>query len=156
MTPPPERFAPPQAVVADLTPADVLLAARPRGVVWAVGLLLVSLAASVVSMLPFVDPPMANEPVAMTALIWGGTLVLAAIELWLLRCVWRRRNWARWVMVTLIVASIVLSLPTIEEDGARSALVAWLGIATLALGAVAAGLLLWPSSARWFTAARSR
>ena len=156
MSPPPDRYTPPRAAVADLTAADTLLATRPRGVAWAVVLLLASLLASVASLLPAIDPPMPGEPVAMTALIWGLTLVFAAIELWLLRCVWQRRDWARWVMVVLTVVSIALSLPVIEEDWARAPVVAWLSIATLALGAIAAVLLLLPSSARWFRAARAR
>lgn len=156
MSSPPDRYAPPRAAVADLAAADPLLAARPRGVVWACALMLASLAINLVALLPFIDPPMLDEPVAMTALIWGITLLFAAIELWLLRCVWRRRDWARWVMVVLTVIGIALSLPVIEEDWVRAPVVAWLSIATLALGASAAVLLLWPSSARWFRAARAR
>ncbi len=150
MSLPADRYAPPRAAVADLEADDTLLAARPRSVVWTVALMLASLVISVVTLLPIIDPPMPEEPVAMTALIWAITLVFAGIELWLLHCLWRRRNWARWVMVALTVFSTALSVQVIQEDLARAPIVAWLGIATLVLGAVAAGLLLAPRAARWF------
>jgi hypothetical protein len=150
MTLSPDRYAPPHADVAELTPADALLAARPRGVVWACGLMLASMAVGLVSLLPFVDPPMPGEPAAMTAMIWSITLVFAAIELWVLRCVWRRRRWARWVMVALTVFGLAVGVPVIAEDGARAPLVAWLGIVSNVLSAVAVVLLLVAPSARWF------
>ncbi len=148
-----QRYAPPRADVADLTAPDALLAARPRSVVWACGLMLASLTISFVALLPFVDPPMPDEPVAMTALVWGITAVATATQLWLLRCVWRRRNWARWLMVGLIVLAIASNLLVLEEDWARAPVVAWLNFAALALIAVAAGLLLARPSARWFKGA---
>jgi hypothetical protein len=150
MTQPPLRYAPPRTEVADLTPADALLAARPRSVVWACALMLASMAVGFVSLLPVVDPPMPGEPVAMTALIWGITLALVAVELWLVRCIWQRRNWARWVMVALTVASLAASLPVIAEDWTRAPLVAWLGIASSVASAGAVVLLLVRASARWF------
>jgi hypothetical protein len=154
MTPERQRYAAPRADVADLTAPDALLASRPRSVVWACGLMLASLVIGFVALLPFVDPPIAGEPVAMTALIWGITLVLAAVELWVLRCVWQRRNWARWVMVALTVLGVALGVPTIEEDWARAPLVAWLGIASSAFSMAAVVLLLVRASARWFNPAR--
>jgi hypothetical protein len=149
-----QRYAPPRADVADLATADVLLASRPRGVVWACWLMLASMAAGLVSLLPFVDPPMPDEPVAMTALIWGIALVVLAVELWVLRCVWQRRNWARWAMVALTVLGVALGVPTIQEDWARAPLVAWLGIASSAFSAAAVVLLLVRASARWFDPGR--
>jgi hypothetical protein len=112
--------------------------------------MLASMAIGLVSLLPVVDPPLLGEPAAMTALVWGITLAVAAVELWILRCVWRRRPWARWVMVALTVLGIALSLPVIAEDWTRAPLVAWLGIASSAASAVASGLLLVGASARWF------
>lgn len=153
MTQPPEptaRYAPPRADVADLTVPDPLLAARPRSVAWACALMLASMLVGLVSLLPAVDPPIPGEPAAMTALIWGITLVVAAVELWLLRRVWQRRNWARWVVVALTLIGIALSLPVIGEDWARSSLVAGLGIVSTLLSAVGAALLLAGPSARWF------
>jgi hypothetical protein len=150
------RYAPPRTDVADTAAPDALLNARPRSVVLAVALLLASLAISLITLLPFVDPPMAEEPVAMTALIWGITLVFTAIELWLLHAVWRRRNWARWLMVALVVFGTALSAQLVQEDLARAPGVAWLGIAALVLGAAAAGLLLAPPAWRWFTATAAR
>jgi hypothetical protein len=145
-----DRYAAPRADVADLTAPDVLLASRPRSVVWACVLMLASMAIGLVSLLPVVDPPLPGEPAAMTALVWGITLAVAAVELWILRCVWRRRPWARWVMVALTVLGIALSLPVIAEDWTRAPLVAGLGIASSAASAVASGLLLVGASARWF------
>jgi hypothetical protein len=145
-----DRYAAPRADVADLTAPDALLASRPRSVVWACWLMLASMAVGLVSLLPVVDPPIPGEPAAMTAMVWGITLVVAAVELWILRCVWRRRNWARWVMVALTVLGIALSVPVIAEDWTRAPLVAWLGIASSAASAVASGLLLVGASARWF------
>ena len=136
MTDEQHRYAPPRAAVADLAAPDALLASRPRSVVWACWLLLTSMAVGLVSLLPAVDPPIPGEPAAMTALIWGITLVVAAVELWLLRRVWQRRNWARWVWVALTVAGIAASLPTIGEDWTRAPLVAGLGIASTLLSAV--------------------
>jgi hypothetical protein len=153
MTEEPHRYAPPRADVANLGAADALLAVRPRSVVWACALMLASMAAGLVSLLPVVDPPMPGEPAAMTALIWGITLVFTALELWLLRCIWQRRNWARWVWVALTAIGTTLSVQVIQEDLARAPVVAWLGIATLVLGAIAVGLLLAPPAARWFKAA---
>jgi hypothetical protein len=148
-----DRYAPPRTDVADLANSpDALLLSRPRSVAWACGLMLASTAVGLVSLLPFIDPPMPDEPVAMTALIWGMTLVFTAVELWLLRCVWQRRNWARWVMVALTVIGIALSLPVIGEDWTRSPLVAGLGIASAVLSAVGAALLAAGASARWFKA----
>ena len=152
MTEEPQRYAPPRADVADLAAPDALLASRPRSVVWACGLMLGSIAVGLVSLSPFVDPPLPGEPAAMTALIWGITLALTAVELWLLYCVWQHRNWARWVMVALTVTGIALSLPVIGEDWTRSPLVAGLGIASVVLSAIAAALLLAGASARWFKA----
>ncbi len=146
----PQRYAPPSAEVADVGAADALLAARPRSVVWACALMLASMLIGLVSLLPVVDPPMPGEPAAMTALIWGITLVFTTAELWLLGCVWRRRNWARWVIVSLALLGIVVSLPIIGEDWARSPLLAGLGIAGVAISAAAAALLLAGASARWF------
>lgn len=150
MTEEPQRFAPPRADVADLAAPDALLASRPRSVVWACELILASIAVGLVSLLPFIDPPLPGEPAAMTALIWGITLALTAVELWLLYCVWQRRRWARWVMVTLTVTGIALSLPVIGEDWTRSLLVAGLGIAGVVFSALGAALLLAGPSARWF------
>jgi hypothetical protein len=148
-----DRYAPPRTDVADLANSpDALLATRPRSVAWACWLMLASIAVSLVSLLPFIDPPMPGEPVAMTALIWGMTLVFTAVELWLLRCVWQRRQWARWVMVALTAIGIALSLPVIGEDWTRSPWVAGLGIASALLSAVGAALLLAGVSARWFKA----
>jgi hypothetical protein len=147
-----DRYAPPRTDVADIARADALLASRPNSVAWACGLMLASMGVSLVSLLPFVDPPMPGEPVAMTALIWGMTLVFTAIELWLLSRVWQRRNWARWVMVALTLVGIALSLPVIGEDWTRSPLVAGLGIASTVLSAAGAALLLARASARWFRA----
>lgn len=145
-----DRYAAPRADVADLARPDTLLASRPRSVVWACWLMLASMAAGLVSLLPFVDPPMSGDPVAMTAMVWGVTLVLAAAELWILRCVWQRRQWARWVMVALTVLAVVLSVQTIEEDWTRAPLVAWLGIASSVLSTAGALLLLAGPAARWF------
>ena len=150
MTDEQQRYAPPRADVADLTAPDALLASRPRSVVWACALVLVSLAVSFLALLPAVDPPMPGEPAAMTALVWGITAVATAVELWLLRCVWQRRNWARWLMVALIGLAIASNLSVLEEDWARAPVVAWLNIAALTLIAVAAGLLLARPSAQWF------
>ena len=150
MTDEPQRYAPPRADVADLTVPDALLAARPRSVAWACGLMLVSIAVGLVSLLPFVDPPLPGEPVAMTALIWGTTFAFTAVELWLLRCVWHRRNWARWVMVALTAVGIALGIPVISEDWTRSPLVAGLGIASTIVSALGAALLVVGASARWF------
>jgi hypothetical protein len=149
----PDRYAAPRADVADLTAPYALLASRPRSVVWACVLMLASMAIGFVSLLPVVDPPMSGEPAAMTAMVWGITLCVAAVELWLLRCFWRRRNWARWVMVALTVSGIALSVPVIAEDWTRAPLVAWLGIASGAASAVASVLLLAGASARWFKGA---
>jgi hypothetical protein len=149
---PPGRYAPPRTDVADLASSDALLAPRPLSVVWACWLMLASMVVSLVSLLPFVDSPMPGEPAAMTALIWGITLVFTAVELWLLRCVWQRRNWARWVMVALTAIGVALSLPVIGEDWTRSPWVAGLGIASAVLSAVGAALLLALASARWFKA----
>lgn len=52
--------------------------------------MLASMAVGLVSLLPIVDPPLPGEPAAMRALIWGITLAVTAVELWLLRCVWQR------------------------------------------------------------------
>jgi peptidoglycan/LPS O-acetylase OafA/YrhL len=111
------------------------------------------MAVGLVSLLPFVDPPMHGEPAAMTAMIWGITLVFAAAQLWILRCVWQRRHWARWVMVALAVFGIAAGVPVIADDWTRAPLVAWLGIASSVLGAVAVVLLLVAPSARWFKGA---
>ena len=148
-----DRYAPPRTDVADIASHDTLLPSRPRSVAWACVLLLASMAVGLISLLPFVDPPVPGEPAAMTAMIWGITLVFTALELWLLRCVWQRRNWARWVMVAMTVAGIALSLPVIGEDWTRSPLVAGLGIAGAVLSAVGAALLSLGASARWFRAA---
>jgi uncharacterized membrane protein YcjF (UPF0283 family) len=113
-------------------------------------LILASMAVGLVSLLPFVDPPMPDEPVALTAFIWGFALMLLAVELWLLRCVWRRRNWARWIMVALTVLAVAMSVPVIAEDWIRAPLVAWLGIASSVCSAAAVVLLLARASARWF------
>ena len=86
----------------------------------------------------------------MTAMIWGITLALLAVELWILRCVWQRRSWARWVTVALTVFGIAVGMPVIAEDWTRAPLVAWLGIASSALSAVAVALLLTRPAARWF------
>jgi hypothetical protein len=153
MTDQQQRFAPPRAAVADLTAPDALLASRPRSVAWACWLMLASMAIGLVSLLPWVDPPIAAEPVAMTALTWGITLALAAVELWLLRCVWQRRNWARWVMVLLTVLGVVLGVTVIGEDWTRAPLLAWLGIASSAFSAAAVVLLLVRASSRWFNPA---
>jgi hypothetical protein len=147
---PVDRYAPPRTDVIDIAAADTMLAPRPRSVTLACALLLASTVIGLISLLPFVDPPMPGEPAAMTALIWGMTLVFAAIELWLLRCVWQRRNWARWVMVVMTMIGIALSLPVIGEDWARAPLVAGLGIASALLSAAGATLLLAHASARWF------
>jgi hypothetical protein len=148
-----DRYAAPRADVADVTAPDALLASRPRSVAWACALMLASLVLSFVALLPAVDPPMPGEPVAMTAMVWGITAASTAVELWLLRCVWRRINWARWLMVGLIGFAIASNLSVLEEDWARAPVVAWLNIAVLALIAVAAGLLLVRPSAQWFKAA---
>jgi uncharacterized membrane protein HdeD (DUF308 family) len=145
-----DRYAPPRTDVADIAAPDALLAVRPRSVVWACLLTLASMAVGFVSLLPFVDPPMSGEPAAMTAMVWGITLVVAVIELWILRSVWQRRNWARWVMVALTVFGIAFSVPTLAEDWTRAPLLAWLSIASCAIGAVAAALLLAHPAARWF------
>jgi hypothetical protein len=147
-----QRYAPPRADVADLAAPDALLASRPRSVVWACALMLASLVISFVALLPAVDPPMPGEPTAMTALVWGITVVATMTQLWLLRCVWRRLNWARWLMVGLIVLAIASNLSLLEEDWARAPVVAWLNIVVLVLIAVAAGLLLARPSAQWFKA----
>jgi hypothetical protein len=153
MTDQQQRDAPPRAAVADLASPDALLASRPRSVAWACWLMLASMAVGLVSLLPWVDPPIAAEPVAMTALTWGITLVLAAVELWILRCVWQRHNWARWVMVVLTVLGVVLGVTIIGEDWTRAPLVAWLGIASSAFSAAAVVLLLVRTSSRWFNPA---
>lgn len=145
-----DRYAPPRTDVADIAAPDALLAVRPRSVVWACLLTLASMALGFVSLLPFVDPPMAGEPAAMTAMVWGITLVFAAIELWILRGVWLRRDGARWMLVALTVFGIAFSVPTLQEDWVRAPLLAWLGIASCAISAVAAALLLARSAARWF------
>ena len=81
------------------------------------------------------------------------TLVFTAVELWLVSCVWQRRNWARWLMVALTLIGIALALPVIGEDWTRSPLVAGLGIVEAVLSALAAVLLLTGPAARWFKAA---
>jgi hypothetical protein len=147
-----DRYAPPGTDVADIAAPDRLLTARPRGVAWACALLLASMAVGLISLLPWIDSPIHGEPAAMAAMIWGITLVFTALELWLLRCVWQRRNWARWVMAALTLIGIALSLPVIGEDWTRAPLVAGLGIAVAVLSAVAAAMLLADASARWFKA----
>jgi hypothetical protein len=146
------RYAPPRTDVADPAVADTLLAARPRSVAWACVLMLASTLIGLVSLLPFVDPPIPGEPAAMTALVWGITLAFTAAELWLLCCVWLRRNWARWVMVALTLIGVALGLPLISEDWSRSPLVAGLGIASALSSAVGAALLLMGPSTHWFKA----
>jgi hypothetical protein len=149
---PASRYAPPRADVADLAVPDPLLSARPRSVVWACVLMLVSMVVAFASLLPFIDPPMPGEPAAMTAMVWGLTLVSLAVDLWLLRCVWQRRNWARWVIVAIVLASATQYMFLIADDWTRAPLVAWMGIASTTLGAVAAALLLTGASSRWFKA----
>lgn len=65
---------------------------------------------SLVSILPVIDPPMADEPLAMTAMTWAITLAMTAIDLWLLGCIWRRRNWARWVMLALLALGLAATV----------------------------------------------
>ncbi len=151
-----DRYAPPRTDVADIATPDALLSSRPRSVAWACLLMLASMAVGLISLLPWVDAPIPGEPAAMTAMIWGITLALLAVELWILHCVWQRRTWARWVMVALTVFGIAVGMPVIAEDWTRSPVVAWLGIASSALSAVAAVLLLVRPAARWFKGAAVR
>jgi hypothetical protein len=152
----PDRYAPPRTDVADITPADVALAARPRSVVAAVALIVLSVAIGIVSALPWVDPPMPGEPMAMTAMIWGITLAFAALDAWLLHAIWQRRNWARWAMLALIAVGAAVVVGTFEEEQARAPLVAALALASTLLNLVAAGLLLAAPSAHWFKGAAGR
>ena len=145
-----DRYAPPRNDVADVASPDTLLSSRPRSVVWACMLLLASMAIGLISLLPWLDPPIPGEPVAMTAMIWGITLALLAVELWILHCVWQRKSWARWLMLALTVFGIAVGMPVIAEDWTRAPLVAWLGIVSSALSAVTAALLLARPAARWF------
>ena len=146
------RYAPPHTDVTDLAVPDALLSARPRSVAWACVLVLVSIVVAFASLLPFIDPPMPGEPAAMTAMVWGLTLVPVAIELWLLRCVWQRHNWARWVIVAIVLTSAAQYMFLVTDDWTRAPLVAWMGIAAATLSAVAAALLLTGAAARWFKA----
>ena len=146
-----ERYAPPRAELADPAEADALLAMRPRSVVWGVALWALSLAISLVSMLPFIDSLMADETLAMTAMIWAITLAVTAIDLWLLRCVWQRRNWARWATLALLALDLVATATTSVEELAP--LAAALALAAAVLGVAAALLLLAGPSARWFNGA---
>jgi hypothetical protein len=145
-----DRYAPPRTDVADIGAPDTLLSSRPRSVAWACVLLLASMAVGLASLLPGIDPPIPGEPAAMTAMIWGITLALLAVELWILHCVWQRRGWARWTMVALTAFGIAVGIPVIEEDWTRAPIVAWLGIASGALSTVAAALLLARPAANWF------
>ncbi len=153
---PPDRFAPPRADVADLPGTDPLLASRPRSVVAACVAMLAAMALGLVSLLPVVEAPMAGEPAAMTAMLWGFTIALSAVELWLLRQLWRRRAWARWAVIALAVAGVAMGMGLVEEDWARSPLVAWMGIASVVLEFAAALLLLARPAARWCNAAPQR
>lgn len=144
----PERYAPPRAAVADVATADALLQARPRSVAAAVALLALSLVIAIVSAL--LDPPITDEPLAMTAMVWGVTLAIAAIELWLLRDIWRRRNWARWWMLVLIAIGLGATAVDFATLMTQTPLVAWLALTSAAASAVAALLLLVSPSSRWF------
>jgi len=74
-----DRYAPPGTIIAEVVSPDRLLASRPRSIVWACMLMLASMAVGMVSLLPEVDPLMAGEAAAMTAMIWGLSLVFAAL-----------------------------------------------------------------------------
>jgi hypothetical protein len=103
-----------------------------------------------ISLLPGVNPPQPLESLLASAVVWIIVLGLTALQLWLMRCVWQRINWARWVLVALILLGLALSLSFIDDELTRAPLVAMLNLASSALDIVAGALLLLGGGARWF------
>jgi hypothetical protein len=148
---PPDRFAPPGADVADIPRRDgAPEPERPRAIGAAMALLLASIVLGFISLLPGVNPPQPLESLVASVVVWIIVLGLTALQLWLMRCVWQRLNWARWVLVALILLGLALSLSFINEELTRAPLVAMLNLAGSALDIVAGALLLIGAGARWF------
>ncbi len=124
--------------------------AMPRGVQRACTLVLVSLAAGAVTMLPGVRPELPGvEPVspAVTLLV---LLVFGGVTVALVRAVQRGRNWARWALLGYLALGWWLGIDQLNEDFLASPLVGLVDMGCIVMEMVAAVLLFWGAAGRWF------
>jgi len=144
---PTNPYAPPNARVADIPPAQ-LVSARPASVLWAVRLLWAALA---LGALFIVFKPIPSTPSAVSVLGARaiGLLVLAPWS-WLVLKIAARRNWARltWIIIAALGTLWTLISPEkvirLDPLGRASFTI------QTALQLMALVLLLSPRARRWF------
>jgi hypothetical protein len=115
---------------------------RPRPVTWAVVALAVSLATEAVFLLPALWPGSLPLEIVIEALQFVALIVMTVQT-------WKGKNWARWGIVTLIVANRVLyarvTLAALLQPTALTLVVGFLLLLDIAI----VSLLLTPAASSW-------
>jgi hypothetical protein len=145
----PDPFVPPTAPLAD---ADPSRPPRPPAVNLACRLIIASLALGIVSLLPGIHLPRADDPVVPLAYTLGAVLVFGGLTVWLAIEVLRGTPWARWAMLAYLALGWWLGTGELNDDFMRSPVLGVIDAACIALEAVACGLLFSGTGAQWFAA----
>jgi hypothetical protein len=147
-----DPFKAPKAHVADVD-IDRALASRPASVTLACRLLWATIALGLVSLVPGVRNGLwtayAQTPAAIVVAL-GFTMLMIALEAWLIRLVSRRHGWARWALLGLLILGWVLTFSdfSVSIDQGMAAVVIDLVVGMAEM--VAAGLLFLSGGRTWF------
>jgi uncharacterized membrane protein len=144
-------YSPPQTEVREpLAPEDAIL--RPRQVTWAVRVLWVECAVSGVQViLENLTERTQQYPVA----VLGVTVLLLALEAFVIYKLAARRNWARYVTLVTSVLGLLTWLAALKVDLQAKPVAAGLEAVELILDAIALSLLFTSSGRQWFKPRRA-
>jgi hypothetical protein len=148
----PNPYAPPRAEVADLDPTP----APPPAVKRACLLIIVSMVLGIVTLLPGVRTPVPGEEDVPFLFVVAIVAVFGSFTLWLLWCIVRGRNWARWGMLVFLGVGWVMVGMEWPQSLGRDPLASAIDIFSLALEAAACSLLFLGPGARWFAGLAAR
>lgn len=145
-------YRPPTTELRDPPPASA--GPPPAAVRIACGLVLVSLAVGVLTMLPGVRQPEAEAPGSAIALLVAYAL-FGALTLWLTRRTWQGRHWARWALLAYLAFGWALYALSLTDEMVAAPMAALVNTVCVAIELAACGLLFFGAGARWFASIRS-
>jgi hypothetical protein len=139
-------YSPPQTDVREAVAPD-LAGPRPKPVTWAVRLLWIELALSVLDggLAWHIKASNAERFIDVAAL-----LVTLPLEAWVIYKIGRRRNWARYVALASVIISVLLWYGAVRQGISADPVTTIMGAMELMLDGVALYLLFANPGRQWF------
>lgn len=142
------RYAPPEAEVADPTPPRRSIPPQIQKACW---LILASLVLGIISLLPAIRPPAPDDQPVSIVVSLIVIFLFSALTVWFILGILRGKNWARWVMLVFLGTGWLLAGSELESEFVRVPLAATIDVVCITMETVACWLLFFGRDATWFS-----